>query len=215
MSSFVEDISMDSVKKLEIRYPSLRRNPISFENALDAWNELLDEYNLYSSCETLVIETDFICDLPSNVKKFTKLKEISVEGARFWDMNPKNFPDTIEHIALDELSNLNQSFLGALKTRLPRLQTLTIADHLIQVDFYEAKLGRKSAHEADDLLPFIPSLRCINVVAYSIPSVDDWCDTCVEYIKNHPFFANYTETINGIDCAPRGRQAIMVSIRLH
>lgn len=209
MSSFVEDISMDSVKKLEIRYPSLRRNPISFENALDAWNELLDEYNLYSSCETLVIETDFICDLPSNVKKFTKLKEISVEGARFWDMNPNNLPDTIEHIILVELSNLNLSFLGPFETRLPRLQTLTIADHLINVNFFDAELGLEPDYEADDALPFISSLRCINVVTYSTPSVH------LEYIKKHPFFANYTETINGIDCAPRGRQAIMVSIRLH
>jgi hypothetical protein len=205
---------MDSVTKLEIRYPSFRWNTISFEDGLDAWNELLDEYNPYSSCESLVIETDFICDLPSNVKKFTKLKELSVEGARFWDMNPNNLPDTIEHIVLADLTNLNLSFLDPFKTVLPRLQTFIIADHLIKVNFTDAEWGLEPDYKVDHVLPFIPSLRCINVVGCRIPGSCD-TPTYLEYIKKHPFFASYAEIITSLDHAPRGPQQTVASIRLH
>lgn len=65
---------------VEIRYPQFGEvfpNLATHDERLESselWDAFLDGLDCYGSCETLTIETDFIHDIPSNVKKFTKLR---------------------------------------------------------------------------------------------------------------------------------------------
>ncbi len=89
-------------KMLCLSYPMFD----SKETGFDEYFDKLDlEEQIYDKVETLILESDFIYEIPNNVLKFKNLKKINVVGSRFWNLESKQIPASVEILYLTEHTN--------------------------------------------------------------------------------------------------------------
>jgi hypothetical protein len=79
-----------------------------FNNFLDLLNQ---EYNLYNKCIELYINSDSEWKLPSNFLKFNSLLVLNIEGCRWFELDCKYIPKSVEILYVHEQSNLPRNFL--------------------------------------------------------------------------------------------------------
>lgn len=155
---FNEYITQDN-KYLHLSYSSLVNNGSS----LESYNEYLDEldlkFNIYKLTEKLFLCTDFIHKLPSNILKFINLKEIEVDGTRFWDLNCSQLPISITTIRF-YYTNLSSDFIIGMD-RLINLYSLHIYDR--SFDFSRIHIDEQHNPDLDKPIPNLPVLKFINI----------------------------------------------------
>lgn len=199
--------------KLEVRYPRFSEvfsDIPEYQETLDQWNLLFDKLDCYDSCETLIIETDFTYEIPSNVKKFTKLKSVSIEGARFWDMKLDTLPTTIESLNVSEQSNCPSDFYYDIHQKLPVLQRLVIDENQIKFDLYNCENQLPDEQINVQPLPYLPTLQVIDVVSFTGTDPDP--EFLMAYLKKHPFFLNYIDKIASVRYNKKERGSDTISV---
>ena len=97
--------------ELILKYPQI-------EN--DKWNETLDRLNesdnIYNKIRRIYLETNFIFELPKNFMKFIDIKELEINGSRWWNLRCNQIPPSVEILKCIEHSNLSTDFLIGSET---------------------------------------------------------------------------------------------------
>lgn len=188
---FNEYITHDC-KYLYLSYSSLAINGSS----LISYNEYLDKlhvkFNIYELTEKIFLCTDFIHELPSNIKCFTNLNEIAVDGTRFWHLNCSQLPISITTIRLTKCPNLSSDCIIGMD-RLTNLVALHLNDGMF--DFY----GEYSDQDSKGLsLPNLPMLKSINIYVNETMELyfaSDWKDK----VMNHQLLSNVKNRIVNVE----------------
>lgn len=98
--------------------------------------DLIDEkYNIYEECESIFYETDWQYELLKEFKKFKKLKDITIDGTRFYDLDLDQIPNTVEKLDISSSINLPSELLDRLDL-LPNLKILIICGRYFGIDEY-------------------------------------------------------------------------------
>lgn len=83
----------------------------------------LNDVELFQKIEYIHICSDSVYELPEFINKFTKLKKLTLEGTRSWELTCKNIPASIRYLDIKKLGNLYYSFFEGFEkfTNLRRL----------------------------------------------------------------------------------------------
>jgi hypothetical protein len=172
----------------------------------EMFDELNEKFDIYNTVEQLYFETDFISELPSYIKKFTKLLDITVYGSRWFNLTLEQVPKSIEIVKFIEQTNLSNNVLNGC-AELHYLKTLSIDGSTFNIDdiiMPNVSNFNTMNQDPDELIPVpdLPNLKKIILwsgTSYPAKYLDPEWETI---ILNHPLFVNVKERINFIILSP-------------
>ena len=185
-------LSLD-YKFLNISYPSIESNEDDYNAFLD---DLNNSYQIYDITEELFLETDFICSLPSGIKKFKKLEKIEVSGSRFWHLTMEQMPNTVRTVILTDHSNLQSKCIIGMD-KFISLEHLFLDYGPFNLCIF---LGENETNTDEDivLIPLMPKLKYIVFNSGICYSEDDLIDDWKDRILNNKLFSNIKDKITNI-----------------
>ncbi len=174
---------------LHLDYYSIENNQYN-----EFFEQMNDSYHIYSQVQTLYICTDFINELPEVILNFQVLKNIIVEGSRWWNLNMTQIPTSIEMVAFTGQSNLTANSLKGCE-RLINLKTLKLDPCAFNIKIRELW----ESNNPIDLDISIPNLSNLIVIIFELPYGDvlDNPNWSIE-ISQHPVLVQVKHRIKTI-----------------
>ena len=157
----------DSCISMDHKMLCLSDHTLSHEQEYDEYFDKLDqEEHIYDLVLTLIIETDHIHRIPDNVKKFKNLKNLIVQGSRFWDLDMIPVPESVCTLKLIEHTNLQECcILGMEKLLCLTELYLDMKAFAFSLIFEYSSLYRGSNTQVNDLIP-IPDLPKLKLISF-------------------------------------------------
>ena len=170
-------------KILYLLYPDIKSCYPFMKNTTDdiekAWNIFIDNkndvYDIYSNCEELFLVTDFYFVLPKVFLKFERLKKITVNGLRWFGLNCRQIPVTIEYLDLYS-QNLPRNALDGID-RMKELRTLILPYNA----FYDSQVENDTTQF--DMVP-IYDLEYLSEIRIIIKLLSDSDENSIDKYKN-------------------------------
>jgi hypothetical protein len=211
---FNEFITQDS-KYLYLSYSSLVEDECNIRSYDKYLDELHVNFNIYNLTEKLFLNTDFISELPSNILKFNNLKEIEVQGSRFWDLECLQLPTSVTICRFIDHTNLIPTCIVGMD-RLTNLVSLHLDDgpfDFIQLIDANRYLKRHYSDETLEIIPIpnLSTLKSINIypgddIKILVP---DWKDR----VMKHKLFINIKNRIVNVEIKNEYETIIVIDLQ--
>jgi Leucine-rich repeat (LRR) protein len=175
----------------------------------DFFDELDREINTYDVLETLVLQTDFINEIPRNVIKFKNLKKINVQGSRFWNLRLTQVPECVETLILTEQTNLQEECINGMDRLVNLTEIMLDMNPFRFSNIFENGSAQLTGvygydDEGDDIKrgPMIPCLSGLKKISFHTGisyRKEDLVRGWKKIFKNNYLFSKIKEKIVSID----------------
>lgn len=155
-----------------------------FADDPETYNQYLDDVNLYDRIRVLILESNELSELPSNILRFHSLERLELRGAYWVHLTGAHIPPSVQYLNLSGVRNLNIDFFDCLSnltglrsieileghlTLLPDWETSSIESIAIHLENYNNFLMiRNTPANSLDLWKLIPAMRINKDACYII-----------------------------------------------
>lgn len=195
---YIKSYITRNYKYLSLSYPEID-NDFTGSGYNKYFDSLNSQIGSYHTVNYLFICTDFIGDIPTNVKNFVNLEILEIEGSRFWNLTMKNVPPSVKKIYLIDQTNLQPGCLQEMD-KLINIQELHIDYKSIELFNISIDPNQRTYDEdrqITDIIP-LPDLSSLQTIYFYIDDIqeyelkEDW----ETQLRHHPIFKNINHRIN-------------------
>jgi hypothetical protein len=216
MSSFITE----DKKFLCLSYNNNISDGSSEESYNIYFDQLDNEQQIYTKVEKLELETDFINEIPKNVSKFIKLKELHVKGSRFWNLEMSQISTSVEVLYLTDHSNLSRGCVNGMD-KLTNLSSVYLDFYPFNfLNIFEFEFGEYQSSEdsnEDNIIPIpnLPKLKFITFCSGILYSKEDVKSNWQSLFTEHQLFSNIKTRIASVEIDNNGCFDIKVTLNDH